>query len=72
MVLPVVIDAGIPAAPIDAAPAPRPDVLRVLGYGPRGLAELAALGPFASLWRTLARHFQDPRLQQLFGPIAYS
>jgi 1-hydroxycarotenoid 3,4-desaturase len=28
------------------------------------------LGPFASLWRSLARHFHDPRLQQLFGRYA--
>jgi len=38
--------------------------------GPRGLALLAGLGPFASLWRSLARHFHDPRLQQLFGRYA--
>ncbi len=40
------------------------------GLGPRGLAVLAGLGPFASLWRALARHFHDPRLQQLFGRYA--
>ncbi len=38
--------------------------------GPRGLAVLAGLGPFASLWRSLARHFHDARLQQLFGRYA--
>ena len=38
--------------------------------GPRGLATLAGLGPFATLWRSLARHFHDPRLQQLFGRYA--
>jgi len=38
--------------------------------GPRGLALLAGLGPFASLWQNLARHFRDPRLQQLFGRYA--
>jgi 1-hydroxycarotenoid 3,4-desaturase len=38
--------------------------------GPRGLALLAGLGPFASLWQTLARYFHDPRLQQLFGRYA--
>jgi 1-hydroxycarotenoid 3,4-desaturase len=38
--------------------------------GPRGLALLAGLGPFASLWQNLARHFHDPRLQQLFGRYA--
>jgi 1-hydroxycarotenoid 3,4-desaturase len=40
------------------------------GLGVRGLATLAGLGPFASLWRSLARHFHDPRLQQLFGRYA--
>ena len=35
--------------------------------GARGLALLGGLGPFASLWRSLARHFHDPRLRQLFA-----
>jgi 1-hydroxycarotenoid 3,4-desaturase len=38
--------------------------------GWRGLATLAALGPFASLWRSLSRHFRDRRMQQLFGRYA--
>jgi len=38
--------------------------------GPRGLAVLAGLGPFASLWKALSKHFHDPRLQQLFGRYA--
>ena len=38
--------------------------------GARGLALLAGLGPFASLWRSLARHFHDPRLRQLFARYA--
>ncbi|MFM9917880.1 MAG: 1-hydroxycarotenoid 3,4-desaturase CrtD [Rhizobacter sp.] len=38
--------------------------------GPGGLAVLAGLGPFASLWRSLSRHFHDARLQQLFGRYA--
>ena len=38
--------------------------------GPRGLLTLAGLGPMASLWKQLARHFHDPRLQQLFGRYA--
>ncbi len=42
----------------------------VRDLGPRGLALLAGLGPFASLWQNLARHFHDPRLQQLFGRYA--
>jgi 1-hydroxycarotenoid 3,4-desaturase len=40
------------------------------GLGPRGLATLAGLGPFATLWRTLGRHFHDPRLRQLFARYA--
>jgi 1-hydroxycarotenoid 3,4-desaturase len=42
----------------------------VADLGPRGLAELASLGPFATLWRSLGRHFHDPRLRQLFGRYA--
>ena len=38
--------------------------------GPRGLAALAGLGPFASLWQTLGHYFHDPRLRQLFGRYA--
>jgi 1-hydroxycarotenoid 3,4-desaturase len=38
--------------------------------GPSGLGVLAGLGPFSSLWRSLARHFHDARLQQLFGRYA--
>jgi 1-hydroxycarotenoid 3,4-desaturase len=38
--------------------------------GPRGLMTLSNLGPFASLWQTLGRHFSDPRLRQLFGRYA--
>jgi 1-hydroxycarotenoid 3,4-desaturase len=41
-----------------------------LDLGPRGLAVLAGLGPFANLWRSLGRHFHDARLQQLFGRYA--
>jgi 1-hydroxycarotenoid 3,4-desaturase len=42
----------------------------VRDLGPRGLVALAGLGPMASLWRSLGRHFHDPRLQQLFGRYA--
>ncbi len=41
-----------------------------MGLGPRGLGVLARLGPFSTLWRALARHFHDPRLQQLYGRYA--
>jgi 1-hydroxycarotenoid 3,4-desaturase len=50
---------------------PKPTLLTMMrGLGPRGLAVLAGLGPFASLWRALGRHFHDPRLRQLFGRYA--
>jgi 1-hydroxycarotenoid 3,4-desaturase len=49
----------------------RPSLLSMgMDLGPRGLAVLAGLGPFATLWKSLARHFHDPRLQQLFGRYA--
>ena len=38
--------------------------------GASGLAALASLGPFASLWTSLGKYFHDPRLQQLFGRYA--
>jgi len=56
------------------APYIRADRPSVLGLaqrlGPRGLGVLASLGPMRSLWGSLARHFSDPRLQQLFGRYA--
>ncbi len=49
----------------------RPTLLSMASdLGPRGLATLAGLGPFATLWRALGRHFHDPRLRQLFGRYA--
>ena len=42
----------------------------VADLGPSGLKALAALGPFASLWSTLGRHFHDPRMRQLFARYA--
>ena len=49
----------------------RPTLLSMAGdLGPRGLGVLMGLGPFATRWRSLARHFHDPRLQQLFGRYA--
>ncbi|MCY7305719.1 MAG: FAD-dependent oxidoreductase [Rhodoferax sp.] len=39
-----------------------------LGLG--GLRTLAGLGPLASLWQALGKHFHDPRLRQLFGRYA--
>jgi len=49
----------------------RPNLLSMvsdLGLG--GMATLGGLGPFATLWQSLSRHFHDPRLQQLFGRYA--
>ena len=49
----------------------RPDLVSMVGdLGFQGMATLTGLGPFASLWRSLGRHFHDPRLQQLFGRYA--
>ncbi len=49
----------------------RPSLAGMAGdLGLSGLGALAGLGPFQSLWRTLARHFRDQRLQQLFGRYA--
>lgn len=51
--------------------AQRPDLLSLsTALGPRGLGVLTSLGPFFSLWRSLGRHFHDPRLRQLFGRYA--
>ena len=49
----------------------RPSLFSMVNdLGINGLATLTGLGPFASLWRSLGRHFHDPRLQQLFGRYA--
>ena len=49
----------------------RPTLLGMgLDLGPSGLAALASLGPFASLWQALGQYFHDPRLLQLFGRYA--
>lgn len=49
----------------------RPDLFRMVRQlGPGGLVTLAGLGPFATLWQTLGRHFRDPRLRQLFARYA--
>jgi 1-hydroxycarotenoid 3,4-desaturase len=42
----------------------------VADLGPRGLATLAKLGPFATLVGRLDKVFTDPRLQQLFARYA--
>ncbi len=49
----------------------RPSLLSMgQDLGPRGLGTLMGLGPFATLWSSLGRHFRDPRLQQLFARYA--
>lgn len=49
----------------------KPSVASMIhSLGPRGLATLAGLGPFNTLWRYLGRHFHDPRLRQLFARYA--
>jgi 1-hydroxycarotenoid 3,4-desaturase len=49
----------------------RPSLMQMgTDLGPGGISALAGLGPFASLWQTLGRHFHDPRLRQLFARYA--
>jgi len=49
----------------------RPSFMQmVTDLGPSGVKALAGLGPFATLWQTLGRHFHDPRLRQLFARYA--
>jgi 1-hydroxycarotenoid 3,4-desaturase len=51
--------------------AQRPSVGRlVAGVTSRRPADLLAIRPFETLWRSLQRYFGDPRLQQLFGRYA--
>jgi 1-hydroxycarotenoid 3,4-desaturase len=51
--------------------AQRPSPLELAGrIGWSNLDSLWRTTPFTSLWRELARHFKDPRLQQLFGRYA--
>jgi 1-hydroxycarotenoid 3,4-desaturase len=49
----------------------RPSLVSMVSdLGFSGMATLTGLGPFATLWKSLGRHFHDPRLQQLFGRYA--
>jgi 1-hydroxycarotenoid 3,4-desaturase len=49
----------------------RPHFLQMVrDLGPGGLATLTKLGPFATLWQTLGRHFRSPHLRQLFARYA--
>jgi 1-hydroxycarotenoid 3,4-desaturase len=42
----------------------------IVELGPGGLRRLAGLGPLATLWKSLGRHFHDARLRQLFARYA--
>lgn len=49
----------------------RPSLPQMIAdLGPGGLKRLAGLGPLATLWKSLGRHFRDPRLRQLFARYA--
>ena len=51
--------------------APRPSPLSLTRrVGLRRIGELWSIQPFARLWHALGRHFEDPRLRQLFGRYA--
>jgi 1-hydroxycarotenoid 3,4-desaturase len=39
-------------------------------FGLGGLGEMLAINPFQTLWKALGKHFQDPRLRQLYGRYA--
>ncbi|MEL6169406.1 MAG: 1-hydroxycarotenoid 3,4-desaturase CrtD [Pseudomonadota bacterium] len=50
--------------------AARPRIQALAGAAMRDPSLWPALGPFQTLARRLARHFEDPRLRQLFGRYA--
>lgn len=51
--------------------ATRPNPLSLsLRVASQGVAGLARISPFGTMWRELGQYFQDPRLQQLFGRYA--
>ena len=51
--------------------APRPTPFSLARrVGLRHVGDLWNIQPFARLWHALGRHFEDPRLQQLFGRYA--
>ena len=41
-----------------------------MANGLSGMAGMARINPFETMWKGLGRHFRDPRLQQLFGRYA--
>ena len=52
--------------PFLCAQRPNPVTL-VMSNGLAGLADMARINPFETMWKGLSRHFRDPRLIQLFG-----
>lgn len=51
--------------------AERPSAIGLVrAAGVTGLARLARLGAFSTMWGGISRHFSDPRLRQLFGRYA--
>jgi 1-hydroxycarotenoid 3,4-desaturase len=51
--------------------AQRPNPLTLAtANGLRGMAQMARINPFETMWKGLGRHFRDARLQQLFGRYA--
>ncbi len=51
--------------------AQRPGPLKLaMANGLQGLAGMARINPFETMWKGLGRHFRDPRLRQLFGRYA--
>jgi 1-hydroxycarotenoid 3,4-desaturase len=51
--------------------AQRPGPLKLAtANGLPGLAGMARINPFETMWKGLGRHFRDPRLRQLFGRYA--
>ncbi len=55
--------------PFLRAQRPNP-VSLAMSNGLRGMAAMARINPFETMWKGLGRHFRDPRLQQLFGRYA--
>ncbi len=55
--------------PFLRAQRPNP-VSLAMSNGLSGMAGIARINPFETMWKGLGRHFRDPRLQQLFGRYA--
>lgn len=55
--------------PFLCAQRPNP-VSLAMSNGLSGMAAMARINPFETMWKGLGRHFRDPRLQQLFGRYA--